>query len=117
MLSVLLVFMLFAVLQVAVYFYARNIVAASAADAARYAANAGVDSAAGGPRASELIRRGLGSSAASRVGCQGGTAVDPDSGLAVARVHCRGKLKLIFLPLDLPMWIDVTSSSLKEDTP
>ena len=60
MMSVLLVFLLFAVLQVAVYFYARNIVAASAADAARYAANAGVDPASGGPRADALIRTATG---------------------------------------------------------
>jgi hypothetical protein len=43
LMSVLLVMLLFAVLQVAVYFYARNVVAASAADAARYAAAEGVD--------------------------------------------------------------------------
>ena len=48
--SVLLVLLLFGVLQVGVYFYARNIVAASAADAARYAAAAGVDPDAGAGR-------------------------------------------------------------------
>jgi Flp pilus assembly protein TadG len=117
MMSVLLVFLLFGVLQVAVYSYARNIVAASAADAARYAANAGVDSAAGGPRAGELIRKGLGSAEAARIACRGSTTTDPSSGLAVATVHCRGRLRLTFLPLDLPLWIDVTSASLKEGTP
>jgi Flp pilus assembly protein TadG len=117
MMSVLLVFLLFAVLQVALYCYARNIVAASAADAARYAANAGVDSAAGGPRAAELIRDGLGSGQAARIPCQSSTTRDPVSGLAVATVHCRGPLKLIFLPLNVPLWIDVTSSSLKESAP
>lgn len=117
MMSVLLVFLLFAVLQVAVYCYARNIVAASAADAARYAANAGVDSAAGGPRAGELIRKGLGSGQAARIPCRASTTTDPGSGLAVATVHCRGRLRLTFLPLDLPLWIDITSSSLKEGAP
>ena len=57
--SVLLVFRLFAVLQVAVFFYVRNVVAASAADGARFAAAAGVDYARGGFRASDLVGKGL----------------------------------------------------------
>lgn len=117
MMSVLLVFLLFAVLQMAVYFYARNIVAASAADAARYAANAGVDPASGGPRADELIRKSIGAGEGSSIPCRGSATTDPASGLTVATVHCRGRLKLTFLPLDLPLWIDVTSSSLKEGPP
>lgn len=117
MMSVLLVFLLFGVLQVAVYCYARNIVAASAADAARYVANAGVDSTAGGPRAGESIRTGLGAGEAARIPCRAATTTDPDSGLALATVRCRGRLRLTFLPLDLPLWIDVTSSSLKEGAP
>lgn len=117
MMSVLLVFLLFAVLQVAMYCYARNIVGASAADAARYAANAGVDSTAGGPRAGVLIGKGLGSRESARIPCRADTTTDPSSGLAVATVHCRGRLRLTFLPLDLPLWIDVTSSSLKEGAP
>ena len=51
MMSVLLLMLLFGVLQVAVYFYARNVAAASAADAARYAAAEGIDPAAGAARA------------------------------------------------------------------
>ena len=47
MMIVLLVLVLFGVLQVAVYCYARNIVAAAAADGARYAASLGVDPGAG----------------------------------------------------------------------
>ncbi len=117
LIAVLLVFLLFAVLQVAVYFYARNIVAASTADAARYAANAGVDPSQGGPRALELIGKGLGSGQAARFSCRGSTAIDAASGLAVATVHCRGRLKLVFLPLGVPLRIDVTSSSLKEAGP
>jgi Flp pilus assembly protein TadG len=117
MMSVLLVFLLFAVLQVALYFYARNVVAASAADAARYAANAGVEPATGGPRADELIRDGIGSAEGSRISCRGSTTTDSASGLTLATVQCRGQLKVSFLPLDLPLRIDVTSSSLKEGPP
>jgi Flp pilus assembly protein TadG len=117
LICVLLVFLLFAVLQVALYCYARNIVAASAADAARYAANAGVDPAAGGPRATELISDGLGSGTAKRFACHGRTSVDQTSNLAVATVRCQGRLKLTFLPLGVPLTIDVTSSALKEAGP
>jgi hypothetical protein len=45
----------FTVLQVPVYCYVRNVVAASAADSARFAAAAGVDYAGGGFRATDLI--------------------------------------------------------------
>jgi len=89
----------------------------SAIHASTAGASTGVDSTAGGPRASELIRKGLGFGAAARIPCRAGTAIDPDSGLAVATVHCRGRLRLTFLPLDLPLWIDVTTSSLKEGAP
>jgi hypothetical protein len=58
MISVLLVFLLFAVLQVAVFFHMRNIVAASAADGARFAAAAGVHYARGGFGASSLVGKG-----------------------------------------------------------
>lgn len=117
MIAVLLVMLLFAVLQVAVYFYARNIVAASAADAARYAANAGVDPAAGAQRAVQMIERGLNADVAARIPCSATAATDPASGLPVARVHCHGRPRLVFLPLNLPLTIDVTASSLKEVSP
>jgi Flp pilus assembly protein TadG len=117
LISVLLIFLLFGVIQVAVYFYVRNIVAATAADGARYAATAGTDTRAGGPRASRLIGDGLAAGAAADIRCTGRSAVDSASGLPVARVHCRGSLRLLFLPLDLPLRIDVTSSVLKEGPP
>jgi len=50
--------LLFSVLQVAVYCYVRNVVAASPADGARLAAAAGVDYARGGFRASDLVGKG-----------------------------------------------------------
>lgn len=52
-----------AVVQVAFDFYVRNVLAAAAADGARYAANADVgDAQAGADRANELIRSSLGAS-------------------------------------------------------
>jgi Flp pilus assembly protein TadG len=59
MISVLLVFLLFSVLQVAVYCYVRNVVAASPADGARFAAAASVDYVRGGFRASDLVGKVL----------------------------------------------------------
>jgi Flp pilus assembly protein TadG len=114
MMSVLLVLLLFGVLQVGLYLYARNIVAAAAADGARYGADQGIDTAAGAARATQLISRGLNNDDAAHLPCVGSTQVDPGSGLAVATVRCRGRLKMIFLPLGIPLSIDVTSSSLKE---
>lgn len=117
LISVLLVFLLFAVLQVAVFFYARNIVSASAADAARYAAAAGTPSDAGGPRAQLLIAQGLGASGASGIRCTSAPAIDSASGLPVTTVHCTGHVRAVFAPIDLPLIVDVRTSALKESTP
>lgn len=117
MISVLLILLLFAVLQVGVYYYARNIVSASAADAARYAAAAGVSSSAGGPRAEALIAQGLGSRQASQITCTSGPGTDASSGLAVITVHCVGRVRAFLAPVDIPLQVDFTSSALKESSP
>lgn len=117
LMSLLLVLLLLGVLQTAVYFYARNVVAASAADAARYAAAAGVDPAAGGAHAHDLIRAGLADGDAASIHCTGGAGVDRTSGLTTASVRCTGRLRLLFLPLHVPLTIDVTASALKEREP
>lgn len=115
--SVLLIFLLFAVLQVAVYFYVRNIVAASAADGARYAAGSGVDYAAGGVRASALVGKGLTSGVAQDIPCTGGAAADAATGLPLAVVRCAGRIRSIFLPIGAFVSIDVRSGALKEGHP
>jgi Flp pilus assembly protein TadG len=117
MMSTLLIMLLFAVLQVAIYFYARNVAAASAADAARYTAVEGIDPGEGGARAEALIRQGLDDADASSIHCTGALGRDAASGLATTTVHCTGHLRLLFLPLHLPLTIDVTSSALKEHHP
>jgi Flp pilus assembly protein TadG len=114
LISVLLIVLLFGVLQVAVYFYARNVVAASTADAARYAAAEGVDIRGGSSRAAELIRQGLDDADASSIHCTGAPGRDAQSGLVTATVHCKGRVRLFFSPLELPLTIDVTSSVLRE---
>lgn len=115
--AALLVFLLLAVLQVAVYFYARNVLAASAADAARYAAAAGVEPAAGGRRAERLLRDGLDAADAARIRCSGAVDRDTVSGLAVATVRCQGRIAVLFSALPWPMAIDVRSSVLRESVP
>ena len=57
MVSMLIVALLLAVLQVAVYVHVRNVVTASAQAGARFAANADVDSAAGAGRTVEVAGR------------------------------------------------------------
>ena len=115
MISVLLVVLLFGVLQVGVYFYARNIVAASAADAARYAAAAGVPPRSGAQRAERLIADGLGS--VDGLHCTSGPGVDPQSRLPVTTVHCTGRIRALLAPIELPVRIDSTSSAVRETTP
>jgi hypothetical protein len=115
--SALLVVLLFAVLQLAAYAYARNIVAASAADGARYAANQGIDAGAGSARASEQIRRGLSATAATRIRCIATVGLDAGTRMTVATVRCRGPLPMVLTPFALPLSIDVGSSALKEGAP
>lgn len=117
MISVLLVVLLLGVVQVAVYFYVRNIVAASAAAGARFAAAAGVDPRAAGARAQRLIATGVDSRDASAMHCTGRAARDSASGLATTEVHCKGRLRLLFLPLPAPLSIEVRSSVLTERAP
>lgn len=117
MIAALLVFLLFAVLQVAIYFYVRNIVAASASDGARYAASAGVDYGDGGARASLLVRQGLTAGVARDVPCIGSGDLDGATGLVVSAVRCSGKVRSIFLPIGALLSIDVTSRALKEGAP
>jgi hypothetical protein len=114
MMSLLLIMLLFGVLQVAIYFYARNVAASSAADAARYAAAEGVDPGDGGGRASRLIHQGLDEPDASSIHCTGMPGRDAKSGLPITIVHCKGHVRLLFSPLEVPLTIDVTSSVLKE---
>lgn len=113
MIAVLLIFLAFGVLQVALYLYVRNIVQASAAAGARYAANHGVDYAAGGEHASVLVSQGSSASVARSLPCRGSAGRDV-TGLPLALVHCGGHIKSIFLPLGRVLSIDVTARVLKE---
>ncbi len=114
MISVLLVFLLFAVIQVAVVFYVRNIVAASASDGARYGATSNVDAQDGATRATSEIKGSLSDSIANGVPCTGSIGRDPGTGLQTAIVHCEGRIKSTFLPIGAFVHIDVTARALTE---
>jgi hypothetical protein len=97
-----------------VYFYARNIVAASTADGARFAAAAGMPASAGTARARALMSAGLSGSVTRAVHCTAAHGLDGGSGLPVTTVHCAGRMRAFLLPLVLPLELDATSSALTE---
>lgn len=103
-----------AVLQLAIDLHVRNVLAACAADAARYGANADVRSPdAAGDRATELVRRALGGAA--RV-TQVAPAVEPLGGAEVVVVRMQARLPTVFglLPA-IP--VHVEGRALVEGTP
>ena len=114
LITVLLLMLLFAVLQVAAVYYVRSVAGASAADGARYAANANVDPAEGARRASDEIGHGLGGALAGGLPCAGEVVPDPASDLRIARVHCRGRIRSLLLPLGGFVEIRVTGQSFKD---
>ena len=114
---VLLVLLLFAVLQVAVWFYARSIVASATADAAHYSATVGGTATAGELRARQLIGDGLDGRVTRDISCTDVAGVDAGSGLPITTVRCSGRPHMLFLPFDVPLDIDVRSSVLTEPTP
>lgn len=114
--SVVLLLLLLGVLQVAVYLYVRNIVAASAAEGARYGANADVDAAQGAVRAESILRRGAGSSVADRVRCAAREEVGA-GGLRLAGVECRGALPVFFAPVGDTLPLRVTARAVEEGRP
>lgn len=112
---ILLVMLLLGVLQAGVYLHVRNVVAASAAEGARYAANADVDITAGAPRSSDLIGRSLGARTATNVPCS--AAPEPGAGgTTLVAVRCRGALPVFFAPLGRLLPVDVVGRALKEGT-
>lgn len=105
--------LLFAVLQVAVWFYARNVMASAAADAARYTASTVTTPTAGAQRAHEQVLDGLHDETAKEIECTDTFGYN-DSGLPITTVRCLGKPKMLLLPYTFPVKIDVHSSVLRE---
>ncbi|WP_218618096.1 TadE/TadG family type IV pilus assembly protein [Cryptosporangium aurantiacum] len=114
--SVVLLMLLLGVLQVAVYLYVRNVVAASAAEGARFAANADVGSDQGAARAELTLRRGAGRDVASRVTCVGREEIG-EGGLRLAGVECVGALPVFFAPIGDALPLHVTARAVEEGAP
>ncbi len=108
----LLTMLFLAVLQVALDFYVRNVLAAAAADGARYAANADVgDARAGAERANELIRSSLGASYARARPAADVADVD---GAPVVGITVSARLPLLAWFLPVGPTVTVTGHALME---
>ena len=106
--SVPLVFAMFALAQVGVWFYERNVVATAAANGAQYAATQG--GAGGDVKAGELIAHGLNRASARQLACVASGQIDPHTGLQSTTVSCSGKVTMWLLPYDEPFPVHVGST-------
>lgn len=113
--SALVVGLLLAVLQLAVYVHVRNVIAASAQEGARYGANADVDSAAGSQRTRELVTSALSADTAEALSC---TAAEEtgQAGAVLVVVRCTGAVPSMFGSLGDLLRIDATGRAVKEGT-
>ena len=115
MVSLLIVTLLLAVLQVAVYVHVRNVVTASAQLGARFAANADVDSSAGAARTIEVVAQAITSQTARGLACTSGEQRDP-TGLILVVVECTGSVPSLLAVLGNVLPLEVTGRAVKEGT-
>ena len=111
--SVLILTLLLAVLQVAVYVHVRNVVVASAQEGARYAANADVDSSTGAARTVQIVGRATSPRTAQGLACTSGEQPDP-SGLTLVVVRCTGSVPSIVAALGNLLPVTATGRAIKE---
>lgn len=111
--SMLVVALLMAVLQVAVFVHVRNVIAASAQEGARYGANADVDSAAGAERTRTIVERALSAEAADGLTCTANEEAG-EAGAVLVVVRCTGAVPSLFSALGDLLAIDATGRAVKE---
>jgi Flp pilus assembly protein TadG len=111
--SVLIVVLLLAVLQVAVYVHVRNVVTASAQEGARFAANADVDSSLGAARTVEVVGEATSQQTAGGLVCTSTEEPDP-SGLTLVVVRCSGAVPSLLADLGNLLPLEVTGRAIKE---
>ena len=111
--SLLIVMLLLAVLQVAVYVHVRNVVTASAQEGARYAANADVDSTAGAARTVEVVARATSERTAKGLACSSTEELD-GTGLTLVVVRCSGSVPSLLAALGNLLPLEVTGRAVKE---
>jgi Flp pilus assembly protein TadG len=111
--SVLVVVLLLAVLQVAVYVHTRNVVTASAQEGARYAANADVPSAIGADHTVAVVSRATSAQTAEGLVCTSAEEADA-SGLTLVVVRCSGSVPTLLAGLGNLLPLEVTGRAVKE---
>ena len=109
----LIVALLLAVLQVAVYAHVRNVVVASAQEGAGYAANADVPAEAGAARTLEVIGQATSAETAAGLSCESVQETDP-SGLVLVVVRCTGAVPSLFAPLGDLLPLEATGRAVEE---
>jgi Flp pilus assembly protein TadG len=112
--SVLILGLLLAVLQVAVYVHVRNVVTASAQEGARYAANADVPSDSGASRTVEIVARATSRQTAEGLACTSDEEVEAGSGLTLVVVRCDGAVPSLVPALGNLLPLTATGRSVKE---
>lgn len=112
MVSVLLLVLFLMVLQVGIAFHVRNVVAASAAEGARYGAAANRTPAQGAARAQAVIADALGSKVSRSIRCTAGPTTSV-RGAAVVDIVCAGPLPIVFGAAPA-MWIAVHGHAFEE---
>jgi len=112
--SILIVTLLLAVLQVAVYVHVRNVVTASAQEGARYAANSDVDSVDGAPRTLEIVAAATSQQTADGLSCTSAEEVD-GTGLTLVAVRCSGSVPSLLAALGNLLPLEVTGRAVKEE--
>ena len=108
LISVPVLFVVFALAQVGVWFYERNVVANAAASGAQYAATQG--GAGGDVRAADMITHGLNRASARQLACVASGQIDPHTGLQSTTVSCSGRVTMWLLPYDEPFAVHVGST-------
>jgi Flp pilus assembly protein TadG len=111
--SLLVVALLLAVLQIAVYVHVRNVVTASAQEGARFGANADVDSALGAARTVQIVARATSVRTAEGLACSSGEEADA-SGLTLVVVRCSGAVPTLVAALGNLLPLEVTGRAVKE---
>jgi len=108
-----LLFLLLAVLQVAVYLHLRNVVVASAAEGARYGAAADRSTRDGGPLAEQVLAQGVSAPTAEGIRCAAAEEAG-EGGVVLVVVHCRGAVPALVSVLGRVLPVDAAARALKE---
>ncbi|PRY51106.1 TadE-like protein [Geodermatophilus tzadiensis] len=111
--SVLIVVLLLAVLQVAVYVHVRNVVVAGAQEGARFAANADVSVSEAPGRTLAVVARATSARTAAGLVCSAAEEVEA-SGLTLVTVRCAGAVPTLLAGLGDVLPLEVTGRAVEE---